>query len=179
MAKLEFPRCRVIQEGPRSNAQDEDISRKSLRHLTIYVDVSKNFGRCFETAAFAVVRFPCGAKVCHGIGLANVPGQEGETIAHAWIELDGIAYDATYLTRTPASLYRENLKVSYVVEYTQSQIWRNCRKYNSFGPWDEKIKAGLEQTVKALVKLVSEIQRESARRPKKRPGSKRKRQEKK
>jgi hypothetical protein len=37
--------------------------------------------------------------------------------------------------------YRKNLQASYVVEYSQREVWENWAEFDMPGPWDEKIKA--------------------------------------
>lgn len=83
--------------------------------------------------------FPKHAVLCHGIGVANAPGQEGNTINHAWIELDGFAYDCVWHAKVPIKKYRADLKLSYVVEYTFSEVMDNWSKTDMPGPWDEKV----------------------------------------
>lgn len=48
-------------------------------------------GQCFETAIRQLLfagDAPDDARLCHGLGIANMPGQEGKVMAHAWVEYD-------------------------------------------------------------------------------------------
>lgn len=101
----------------------------------------EGWGRCFDDAALAVVQFPPGAILCHGIGIANAPGEEGNVIKHAWVEYEGDAFDTVWMARQDRTEYRAALKLSYVVEYDQAAVWENWRRYDMPGPWDEKIRA--------------------------------------
>jgi len=42
----------------------------------------------FDSAAhnFVFGETESGDRICHGVGIANMPGQEGQTFSHAWIE---------------------------------------------------------------------------------------------
>jgi hypothetical protein len=114
------------------------------------VEFPENFGHCFDTAGLCFLRDyrnRPNARLCHGIGIANAPGQEGNAIAHAWIEIDGIAYDADWDVYQPAAIYRRNQKVSYVVEYTFEEMWQLWNKTDNPGPWDEKIKSLYEEKI--------------------------------
>lgn len=66
-------------------------------------------------------------------------------MAHAWLEIyqDGrkLAIDTTWMLAQPAKLYRRNLKLKYVVEYTASEFTVMWRKAGMPGPYDDKIKA--------------------------------------
>ena len=99
----------------------------------------QDFGQCFDTAALAVVQFPTGAILCHGLGIANLPEQKGRRIAHAWVEYNGEAYDTTWMVHQNRLIYRENLKLSYCVEYSQDKVWENWRRTDHPGPWDKQI----------------------------------------
>ena len=102
----------------------------------------ENWGQCFDAAALTFIS--CrhdDARLCHGIGIANAPGQEGNVIKHAWIERDGIAYDVIWEVKLPADEYRKGLQVSYVVEYNFEEAWANWVRTNMPGPWCPKIAA--------------------------------------
>jgi len=82
-------------------------------------------------------------KLCHGIGVANMPGQEGEKMAHAWLEFTNekgvrVALDTTWGVSTQANHYRKSIKINYVVEYIPQEALENWKKENA--PWDKKIK---------------------------------------
>ena len=98
-----------------------------------------NWGQCFDAAGLTMVNFPRRAKLCHGLGIANAPGEEGNVIKHAWIEMDGLAYDCVWGVTQSAEAYRNNLQISYVVEYTQAEMWENWLRTDTPGPWDAKI----------------------------------------
>lgn len=105
-------------------------------------------GSCFDSSAHQVAFGedpPEDLRLCHGIGVANMPGQEGDTIIHAWVEVDikgrRAALDTTWGVCQEAKVYRKNLCLSYVVEYTRDELFKNWKEYNMPGPWDEKIRA--------------------------------------
>lgn len=104
-------------------------------------------GQCFESAARQIVfgeNAPISARLCHGIGVSNMPGQNGAKIGHAWIEYQNskgtrVALDTTWGENFLASEYREESKLNYVIEYTKKEVIRFWTKYNIPGPWDKKI----------------------------------------
>lgn len=108
-------------------------------------------GECFESAAALIVYgpdMPDSARLCHGIGVANLPGEEGLSIGHAWIEatdtgLSGerIAYDTTWGVATTAEHYRQLLQLQYAVEYTRNETITLWKERDFPGPWDPRIKA--------------------------------------
>lgn len=77
--------------------------------------------------------------VCHGVGTANAPGQEGGRIAHAWLEWNGDAYDTTWAAKTRACDYHEQLQLRGVVMYTWQEFEKMVLKYDFGGPWDEYV----------------------------------------
>jgi hypothetical protein len=104
-------------------------------------------GSCFDTAGmhFLAAGFPEDSKLCHGIGIANIPGQEGKLMGHAWIEYYDkkrkvtAAFDTTWGISTPADHYRKQLNLSYCVVYTKREAFANWSKTDMPGPWDPKI----------------------------------------
>lgn len=103
-------------------------------------------GSCFDSAYFTFIAQPKnineGDRLCHGIGIANYPGQENKKIAHAWLEFDHnirIAYDAIWGSHLVASVYRKTLKIERVEEYTYEEALTMGKKYDYPGPWDEEI----------------------------------------
>lgn len=104
------------------------------------------YGSCFDATAFnllANLDTP-GITVCHGIGIASRPGQEGMKIAHAWLEADHrtagrLALDCVWLQFSPADTYRKNLKTSHVVEYTPKEVMDLWALHDNPGPWDPEI----------------------------------------
>jgi len=99
-------------------------------------------GECFDSSFHCLVddRTDKTAKLCHGIGIANAPGQEGMKMKHAWLENNGIAFDTTWGVKQKASVYRENLKLNYVVEYSKDEAFKLGLASDHTGPWDKKIK---------------------------------------
>lgn len=81
-------------------------------------------------------------KLCHGIGITNMPEQEGHKMAHAWLEYtheDGVrvAIDTTWGVATQAEHYRKTLKLNYVIEYTPEKA---TKLWETPAPWDDKIR---------------------------------------
>jgi hypothetical protein len=106
-------------------------------------------GKCFDSAAFQLVLpddVPPDAMLCHGIGVANMPGQEGCRIAHAWVEYTDelgrrLAIDTTWGMIQPAEKYRKDGALDYVVEYSAEQTRLLWKLHNMPGPWDPAIVA--------------------------------------
>lgn len=103
-------------------------------------------GKCFDSAAIQLVfgrNNPQDMYICHGVGIANAPGQKGLRIQHAWLEFPSaagtIALDTTWGLKQMASLYRENFQLQYCVTYSRSQFLDLWEKHNFPGPWDPKI----------------------------------------
>ena len=104
-------------------------------------------GQCFESAIRQLVcpsDTPGDARLCHGIGIATMPGQEGNVMGHAWVEYDHgltrMAIDTTWGVQQEAGVYRRKMRLNYVREYTRDQaIWLWKFKGNP-GPWDMAIR---------------------------------------
>lgn len=107
-------------------------------------------GTCFDSVGnqlieIGVTHHVKNYKICHGIGTSNMLGQEGLAIAHAWIEYDlisknrRIAMDTTWGDLVYADIYRKDLKIEHVVEYTAKEFLRKWVEFNYPGPWDYKI----------------------------------------
>lgn len=108
------------------------------------------WGSCFDAVAHNVLgNLDEELTICHGIGIANRPGQEGLKIAHAWIEFDHgkerVAFDCIWLQFLPAKKYRDDLKLEYVVEYSKQEFMRLWMLHDFPGAWDEKIDAVISQ----------------------------------
>lgn len=101
-------------------------------------------GECFDSTGFQAMKWLLAGKlfkVCHGIGIASMPGQQGREMKHAWLEVQGLAYDTTWGVTCNAGKYRSDLKLRYVIEYDPEDFFRNWIKHDFPGPWDEKIEA--------------------------------------
>jgi hypothetical protein len=113
-------------------------------------------GECFESAirqALFPPDPPPGLRLCHGIGIANAPGQEGSTMGHAWVEwnagLRRVALDTTWGVVQEASAYRANFQLSHVREYTRDQAGLLWRLHDMPGPWDLKIRTVTDGAARA------------------------------
>jgi hypothetical protein len=102
-------------------------------------------GKCFESTGHLALydkAIPNNITICHGIGVATMPGEEGTLIKHAWIEDDkGWAYDTTWGLKTKAADYKKKLKIRYMVRYKFREFVLLVHQHNNAGPFDEKIKA--------------------------------------
>lgn len=104
-------------------------------------------GQCFDSAIQQIVYAedtPDDARLVHAIGTANMPGQEGSKIGHAWIEFNHssgirVALDTTWGKVIKADRYRQILQVEYAVEYSLQQTLELWREHLYAGPWDDKI----------------------------------------
>lgn len=105
-------------------------------------------GTCFDFVAHQVLcneDLPSNAYICHGIGISNMPGQEGEIMAHAWIEFHDeehgtIAADTTWDEMRYADLYRKTIQARRVVQYSQKEFMQLWQDFEYPGPWDYEIK---------------------------------------
>jgi hypothetical protein len=107
---------------------------------------ANEFGTCFDAAAISLLANPGhpSAIICHGVCVSNLPGQEGEHMAHAWIELihekyGHVAIDPIWLVAMPQEKYRKDTKCEYVVTYTRAEFMRLWRETDYPGPWDERV----------------------------------------
>lgn len=105
-------------------------------------------GACFDSAAAQCALGgdpPETLRICHGIGVASMPGQEGLEIAHAWLEWTEesrgvvVAFDTTWGVLTLASSYRAKLGLFYVTHYAREEFIRLWGKHNHPGPYDSLI----------------------------------------
>lgn len=105
-------------------------------------------GQCFESAIrqACFAEYPEGAqvKLCHGIGVANLPGQEGCPMGHAWVEViipgQRVALDTTWGVRRLAADYRRDMKLEFVLEYTPAAALTLWRLHDMPGPWHRRIR---------------------------------------
>ena len=104
-------------------------------------------GACFDTVAFQAMHGeepPPDLLVCHGIGIANMPGQEGLQMAHAWLEWKvgkkWMAYDTTWGWFLPRYRYRQELGITHMVVYNRDEFILLWLTHDYPGPFDPKIK---------------------------------------
>lgn len=103
-------------------------------------------GSCFDSAGAVILKIKePQAIMCHGLGIANLPGQEGEIIAHAWVEFTDqkegrIAVDPIWMIAQPVDLYRKNLKTFLVIEYKRKVFLKLWKERGYPGPYDRRIK---------------------------------------
>lgn len=106
-------------------------------------------GTCFDSAALQLIHGKTppelsDLKLCHGITISTMPGQEGRKIAHAWLEykMNGVetAWDTTWNDVASKKQYREEVNLHHIVEYTKEEAWSLWAKHDYPGPWDRKIK---------------------------------------
>lgn len=97
-------------------------------------------GQCFDVVGHQTMLKPMPRmKVCHGLVVETVGPNIGRTIAHAWIEVDGIAYDCIWGFKMLAAQYRRDGKASYVVEYGRDEFMRRWKETDFPGPWDKTV----------------------------------------
>lgn len=104
------------------------------------------WGSCFDSAG----KFMLGCSLVdvtmvHGICVANKIGQEGELIAHAWLEFthtDACRYaiDPIYMVAMPIEKYRADLQVKNMVVYSRKEFMALWLQHNFPGPWEPAIK---------------------------------------
>lgn len=108
-------------------------------------------GNCFDSSLsqmFAWEEDPPELVLCHAIGIANFPGQEGEEMAHAWVEFttpkgEKAAVDTTYNLIIDAAHYRKQLNIKYLVCYTKEQLLKEHK--DEYHPFDKKIRDFLRE----------------------------------
>ena len=118
-------------------------------------------GQCFESAGhqFVFGDNPDNTVILHGIGISNMPGEEGKEIAHAWLEFQSehqgtLAIDTTWGIITQADHYRKSLQLKYMKSYNKKEFLQLWELHNIPGPFDEKI---LEVTKRNKSKLLGEL----------------------
>ena len=118
------------------------------KKLSPQVSVPGNpYGSCFDAAAhnlLANIDAVDGLTMCHGIGIANKPGEEGLTIAHAWLEFNHsecgrIAFDPIWLVAKDADHYRSSLQASLIITYTPKEFLSLWARHYYPGPYDERV----------------------------------------
>ncbi len=104
-------------------------------------------GSCFDATAqnFLLNSDIPTAVICHGVGTANAPGQEGVKIAHAWVELyrkrELYVIDCIWMVAIPYDKYYEDLKIEYVVRYGREEFLKLWQEKGFPGPYDSKVAA--------------------------------------
>lgn len=98
-------------------------------------------GYCYDSAGFYIAAegHRLDARLCHGLGSANLSGQEGIKMSHAWVESDGMAFDCVWGCVMPIQQMRESLQVTFVVKYTRNEVLRLWKETNLPGPWHRKL----------------------------------------
>jgi transglutaminase-like putative cysteine protease len=120
------------------------------------------WGSCFDAAAWNLARNDdlYNPQVCHGIGIANKPGEEGTPIAHAWIEFDlpehgRVALDPIWLVAQHAERYRKSFRAEYVVTYSRAEFLRLWAEHDFPGPWDKRVWALTTEGKSAMAESLS------------------------
>lgn len=102
-------------------------------------------GKCFDNAGFFLMSLALNEKppsnlfLCHGIGISNAPGEDGLTIAHAWLEIGDQAFDPVWGVLQNRNEYRAGLRLSYVINYSIYEALDLWMKHDYPGPWDPVI----------------------------------------
>ena len=142
---------------------EHNISDDNLKEAVLKMgglEPMNPIGQCFESALHAYYKtrqYELSGQIkdlalVHGIGIANMPGQVGKTIAHAWItyfasdDLETLrAFEPTWGVLTTHAKILQDLKVKYAKAYDYEQIKYEITKNNNIdiGPWDSKVLAVL------------------------------------
>lgn len=97
-------------------------------------------GKCFDAVGHQVMLEPRPRMmICHGLVVENCGPNIGKTIAHAWIEIDGLAYDCIWGFKCSVAQYRQDAKASNVIRYTRDEFMRLWHETDFPGPWDKTI----------------------------------------
>ena len=142
---------------------EHNISDDNLKEAVLKMgglEPMNPIGQCFESALHAYYKtrqYELSGQIkdlalVHGIGIANMPGQVGKTIAHAWItyfasdDLETLrAFEPTWGVLTTHAKILTDLKVKYAKAYSYEEIKSEITKNNNIdiGPWDPKVLAVL------------------------------------
>lgn len=122
--------------------RDDKATIAAVGHLPI-----NPMGECFSSAAAQVLlteNLPEDVRLCHGIGRAQAPGEEGEPMGHAWVEYSTtkglrVAIDTTWGVYVPAEDYRRDAQIEYCVEYSPAEVRALSKPPRPVGPWDAHI----------------------------------------
>lgn len=125
---------------------EHNISKAQLIETTIMAgrEPKNPIGSCFDTVAWQArhgENRPDNLLICHGLGVANLPGQQGHTMAHAWLEWGNTAFDTTWGVSMNRFKYRKEIQLKYLVQYTYDEFMCLWLEHNYPGPWDKKIKS--------------------------------------
>lgn len=122
---------------------------KNLRHDEANAKMGREplnpIGTCFDATAQQLINWwlhgeHLKAKLVHGIMVSNYPGEEGEVIAHAWIEEGETAWEMIWGLKFKTKELREKLNPSFTIEYSRTEV---LTKWVLRGPppWDDRIRA--------------------------------------
>ncbi len=105
-------------------------------------------GSCFDSSAFLVVldqgitKFTS-VNLCHGLIVANIPGQEGREVPHAWVEAkengQEIVLDAVWGEKIPKDEFYKITKPSMVHSYTKTKALQMWFQHDYPGPWHPRL----------------------------------------
>jgi hypothetical protein len=114
-------------------------------------------GQCFDSAFQQLVyggeaMNPDGTVLCHGVCVANFPGQEGVIVGHAWLEFnhdgeEGVI-DTTWGKIIKKDNYYSQIQVLYKVTYTRDEAAEMNLIQGFSGPWDLQVKNAVESAIK-------------------------------
>lgn len=112
-------------------------------------------GSCFDSTGFQFVNAikqisegvpnpPTELRAVHGIGIANMPGQEGLLMAHAWLEFraptgEALVLDCLWNTVVLREKYHSDFKVRFCVKYTFEEFMGLWTATDYPGPWHPKL----------------------------------------
>lgn len=138
------------------------VDLEKLKQLTGGELPANPIGSCFDATAFQFVHTarevaagnpnaPTDCVMVHGIGVANLPGQEGELMGHAWLEFthpktgQKLAMDCVWLKFVPRDHYHRECKVRFCVKYTFDEFMQLWVQHDYPGPYHPKILAITER----------------------------------
>lgn len=129
--------------------RESNVSREVFESLCAHHgrDPANPIGQCFDSAAHQIVFHGqnfIDTKLCHGIGVSNMPSQKGDRFCHAWVEFNlpegqRVALDTTWNIAQLAEQYRSDLRLQYVIEYDQQKAFDLWKAHDYPGPWDERL----------------------------------------
>jgi len=98
---------------------------------------------CYEKSATSPLLLLPGSVLVHGIPLGQ--GKiAGIRYGHAWIEMNGFAYDPVAGVIPLAEYYAVG-QIEYTVRYTYRQAQKKMNDTGIYGPWDPAIERAVHK----------------------------------
>ncbi|MCP4599248.1 MAG: hypothetical protein GY847_01705 [Proteobacteria bacterium] len=95
-------------------------------------------GDCFRQSGKAIIGMEMFHDwlLVHGIAICTGEEHKGERMSHAWIEREGVVFDAMTETFVRKEQYYEAGAISYAVGYPLEEAREMILTFENWGPWD-------------------------------------------